>query len=115
MRVVGALVALGAGLLVSTGCRSSDTDCIDALSFDGRTYVESDDTADPVTLEPDDLGSLAMKVARTNCGGQLRDGDATTLTVGTSIYFVLSEPDMLAVADGPAIVAFVVSDLPVRK
>ena len=103
-------------LLAATvgGC-GPGADCIDALQFDGMRYAElADDPslvddlpeANGIPVDVAELTTLAMVVASNDgCeSGDLDDGEATTLPVGTEVFLVPDSDRLAAIVDGEAIV-----------
>ena len=102
----------------TSACGSSDHDCIDALQFQGRMYMDVRDVegySGPSVIGSAELGEQAMVVSREDCGGALpmEDGEATTLDAGTPVYLVPSNVDLLAARSGTSYLLFVaVDDVP---
>ena len=100
---------------LTSACGSSEGDCIDALQFQGRMYLDVSDVAGysgPSEIGSAELGEQAMVVTRENCGGDLpmEDGEATTLDAGTPVYRVLSNADLLAARSGTTYLLFIAVD-----
>jgi hypothetical protein len=108
-------IALLAATAATVGGCGSGADCIDALQFDGMRYAEladdpsfTDDQAEANIIRVDlaELTTLAMVVASNDgCeSGDLDDGAATTLPVGTEVFLVPDSDRLAAIVDGEAIV-----------
>ena len=100
---------------LTSACGSSEGDCIDALQFQGRMYMDVSDVAGysgPSEIGSAELGEQAMVVSRENCGGDLpmEDGEATTLDAGTPVYRVASNADLLAARSGTTYLLFIAVD-----
>jgi hypothetical protein len=111
------MAALGSVVLaaLTSACGSSEGDCIDALGFQGRMYMDVRDVvgySGPSEISSAELGERAMVVSRENCGGALpmEDGEATTLDVGTPVYLVPSDVNLLAARSGTTYLLFVAVD-----
>lgn len=92
----GASVVVAVGLVACGGSEAAD--CVDAVGFDGETYIDIDDVPDyrgPTNSSEPQLGDLALVIAKEVCGERLNNGEATTLPAGSELFFVVGEPDML--------------------
>lgn len=81
------------------GCGGSESaECIDAVRFDGESYIDIDDIPDyrgPTNSSELQLGDLALVITKETCGVRLNNVEATTLAVGSELFFVVGEQDLL--------------------
>jgi hypothetical protein len=92
----GASVVVAVGLVACGGSEAAD--CVDAVGFDGETYIDIDDVPDyrgPTNSSEPQLGDLALVIAKEVCGERLNNGEATTLAAGSELFFVVGEQDLL--------------------
>ena len=93
--MLGAFVVV-VGLFACGGSESAE--CVSGVQLDGETYIDIDVVSGyrgPTNDSDPQLGELALVTARQVCGEPLKNGEATTLSPGTELYFVVGEPDLL--------------------
>ena len=107
-------------MFAPTACGSGG-DCVDYLRLDGVQYnelrdvvdadVDDDSPASSLSPDPQSLTRLVMVVAANNdCegGAPLKDGEATTLPVGTEIFQIDGRTDgAVAAVVGDEVIVFV--------
>ncbi len=105
--MLGAFVVV-VGLFACGGSESAE--CVSGVQLDGETYIDINVVSGyrgPTNDSDPQLGELALVTARRVCGEPLKNGEATTLSPGTELYFVVGEPDLLGYATAEGVRLYV--------